>query len=71
MKMTQTEFIQLLKAEVKKMGSVSKLASQLDVSRTYLYAMLQGKYPASARVCKAFGVVRSVKITREYTYKRD
>lgn len=68
--MTQTEFIQLLKTECKKIGSVSKLASQLDVSRTYLYGILQGEYPASAKVCKAFGVVRSVKVTRNYTYKR-
>lgn len=69
--MTQTEFIQLLKAEAKKIGSVSKLISQLGVSRTYFYGILQGKHPASARVCKALGVVRSVEITREYTYKKD
>ena len=67
--MTQTEFIEFLKAEVQQLGSAVAVARKFGVSVSYLYDVLHSRCPASANFCKAFGFVRSVKITRYYTYK--
>lgn len=69
--MTQAEFLDFLKAEVKKMGSARTAARKLGVSAVYLCDILNGNRPAGDKICKALGVVRSVKVTREYTYERE
>ena len=69
--MTTPEFLEFLKAEVKKMGSLRTAARKIGVSAAYLSDILNAKQPAGAKVCRAFGVVRTVKITREYSYDKE
>ena len=70
MKLTEKQFIKVLRAFIRQNTGVAKAAKGWGCSRTYVYQVLAGNRSPNATMLDDIGYRRITKTTKKVTYER-